>query len=209
MSTRSIPSPNARAPRWFRFLMPLAAALAIGVSEARAGDEEVEEDAPAYNFNRSIAFTPLIFLGQLYANYEHLLAKRHGLLAEGGYNFFGPSSGSWAGALGYRYHFSPGLEGLFAGAFLKSGYLTSELEIDAEGTKTKYDVEGPQTTAGANLGYRWQWGNGVAATLRGGYGYPFLTDIEWSPDNGEDEGIKDFIEATFGLDLELTVGYSF
>ena len=52
-------------------------------------------------------------------------------LAEGGYAFAGDASGSWSAAAGYRYHFSPGLEGLFAGAFLRTGYIDSEVEVES------------------------------------------------------------------------------
>jgi hypothetical protein len=196
----------------FRALTVLGAALLfLGASQARAagGDMEVEEETPAHAFTRSVGVTPLVFLGQLYANYEQLLVPRHGLLAEGGYVFFGPSSGSWSASLGYRYHFSPGLEGLFVGAFLRTGAFNSEVEYKNEDDEVTYDVEGGMAAAGANLGYRWQWGNGVAMSLRGGYGYPFWSDVEWTPDDGENEDFKGVFEALMGLDLEVSVGYSF
>ncbi len=75
--------------------------------------------------------------------------------------------------------------------------------------EVEYEVEGGLAAAGANLGYRWQWGNGVAMSLRGGYGYPIWSDVEWTPDDGENEDFKGIFEALMGLDLELSVGYSF
>ena len=110
---------------------------------------------------------------------------------------------------GYRFHFSPGLEGLFLGAFLRTGGIASEVEYKDGDDEVEYEVEGGLAAAGANLGYRWQWGNGVAMSLRGGYGYPFWSDVEWSPDDGENEDFKGIFEALMGLDLELSVGYSF
>lgn len=198
----------ARSPR-FRPLPVLLAVLLLGTAEPRAAEDDVEEDAPAHAFTHSIGVAPLVFLGSFYANYETLLAPRHGLLAEGGYAFAGPSSGSWGASLGYRYHFTPGLEGLFAGAFVRTGALASEVEIKDGDDESTYDVEGGYATAGANLGYRWQWVNGVAMSLRGGYGYPFWSEVEWSPDDDKHGTVKDVFEALMGLDLELSVGYSF
>jgi hypothetical protein len=213
MSRFPIPARALRFPRRFRFLPLLAvAALALGVSAARAEDEDVEEES-FYAFNRAIGFDPvsIFFSGSLYGNYEQLLGLRHGLLAEGGYAVLGDYSGTWSAAAGYRYHFSPGLEGLFAGTYLKTSVFSLEnLKIERKNSKYAYDVEGPYLSLGANLGYRWQWGNGLAATLRGGYGFPIFSDLEWSPDDGRNEDMKNIIEnVLFGLDIEMTMGYSF
>ncbi len=76
-------------------------------------------------------------------------------------------------------------------------------------TKTTFGYESPFFLLGANIGTKWQWANGVALTLRGGYGIPLLTDFTWTPTDPEPEIIKSIVEFFVGLDLEFSVGYSF
>ena len=55
----------------------------------------------------------------------------------------------------------------------------------------------------------WQWKNGVAIVVRGGYGYQINPIYKWSPSIPIDNNKKSQIEALQGLDLELSIGYSF
>jgi hypothetical protein len=103
---------------------------------------------------------------------------------------------------GYRYHFHPGMESLFAGAFVRYGELDLEVPIKDE----TFGLSGTALLVGANVGYRWQWGNGLSLALRGGYGIPVLKDLDWTPSEPEEAGV---FETFMGLDLELNLGYSF
>lgn len=167
----------------------------------RAEEEEVEEiAADSYTHNVSLAVGSV--LGGLSGNYEHLVARRHGVLAEGGYALFGNGAGSWSVGAGYRFHFHPGMESLFAGAFVRYGEFDTEIPIEED----TYDMSGSALILGANAGYRWQWGTGLTFTLRGGYGIPVVKDVAWSPAEPDGAGL---IEGFLGLDLELNLGYSF
>ena len=94
------------------------------------------------------------------------------------------------------------MESLFAGAFVRYGELDLELPIE----DVTYGMSGTALFVGANVGYRWQWGNGISLSLRGGYGIPVVKDLDWSPSEPDEAGL---FEAILGLDLELNVGYSF
>lgn len=201
---RSIRSPRF-LPAVFRGLCAQGCLILLtALSSARAQ----EESGSDRDFRQSVALSPLFFLGGISGNYEYLTAERHGLMVEGGYNYAGPSAGSYSAGAGYRFHFSPGMEGGFLGAFVRYADLEGEAEGEVDDVKTDYTWKATVLAIGANIGTKWQWENGVALTLRGGYGYP-ISDVEWSPADPEPEFIETIVKVVLGLDLEFTVGYSF
>lgn len=187
-------------PTGLRLAAALSALILSFPGSLRA-EEELEEISDD-RFTRNVSISVGSVLGGLSGNYEHLLARRHGVLAEGAYSLFGTGAGSWTVGAGYRYHFHPGMESLFAGAFVRYGELDVEIPVE----KDTYGLSGTALLAGANVGYRWQWANAVTFALRGGYGIPVIKDLAWSPSAPDQAGV---LEAFMGFDLELNLGYSF
>jgi hypothetical protein len=56
--------------------------------------------------------------------------------------------------------------------------------------------------------YRWQWANGLSFVLRPDYGLQFLADHKWTP-LPKNTDAKSAKGARFGIDLEISAGYSF
>lgn len=193
-------------PPLIRSRTMIAALLLCICSAAAAGAEEAS--APPKEFRQSIAVSPFSVLGGIDGNYEYLVAGRHGLVAEGGYAMAGSSKGSYNAGAGYRFHFTPGMESGFLGVFVRYGHLKGEVEGEVNEEKTRFGYETPLFAIGPNIGTRWQWDNGFAMTLRGGYGY-VVSDIEWSPTEPEPEFLGTLVETLLGLDAEFTFGYSF
>lgn len=202
----------SRIVRPFLAALTLLSALAFIPTQAFAGDveeEETEDESPALPFRQSVGLSPFILVGGLSGNYEYLLGYRHGLMAEGSYGLLGDASGSWSVGAGYRFHFFPGMGGPFLGAFTRGGFVTTKVPLEEKAGKKTYSLESPVTLLGANGGYRWQGEKGWNLVVRGGYGYPVVSDFRWSPTDPEDADIKGIIEGFMGLDVELTLGYSF
>lgn len=185
-------------------LLSLPASVRAGQDEEGEIDDEIEEieDLADDDYTQHVSLAPTSLLGGLSGNYEYLVARRHGLLAEAGYAVFGAGAGSWSTGVAYRFHFHGGMGGLFAGPFLRFGEFETEFPLE----KGKFKMSGSALLAGANAGYRWQGAHGVAFTLRGGYGHTVVREVAWSPSEPEEAGL---IEGMLGLDLELNVGYSF
>jgi hypothetical protein len=185
-------------------LLSLPASVRAGQDGEGEIDEEIEgfEDLADDDFTQHVSLAPGSLLGSLSGNYEYLVARRHGLLAEAAYAVFGAGAGSWSTGVAYRFHFHGGMGGPFAGPFLRFGEFETELPLE----KGKFEVSGSALVAGANAGYRWQGTRGVAFTLRGGYGHPVVKEVAWSPSEPKEAG---FFEGMLGLDVELNVGYSF
>lgn len=173
--------------------------------------EQIEQtEQIAKPFRHSISLSSFILLGSLQVNYEYLLAKRHGLVAEGYYAFAGTSANSWTTGLSYRYHFNPSLKGLFVNAFYRySPEFNNTYKIKEDNNTNTYNLKTQLNVLGLGVGYRWQWKNGLAAVVRGGYGYQINPTYNWTPSLPEDNSDKTSREAQLGLDLELSVGYSF
>lgn len=189
----------------------LGLALFGAAMPARAADPDPEHSAPLgegsneppagkSKLTDSINLSALLVLGAVIITYEHLVAQRHGIVVEGYYsNAFNPSTQSWTGGLAYRYHFSEGMGGLFAGPFVRGGYLR-------EGLNTEYELECPYALVGANIGYRFQFDVGPNFVLRAGYGYQFYSDYRWTPRPPDDAATR---KALNGLDIEVSLGFSF
>lgn len=185
-------------------------AILLTLSLAFAAVIQAQDDsAPLPDFRQSLGISPFLFLGGLGGNYEFLASPRHGLMAEGAYQFAGAASGSYNAGLGYRFHFTPSMESGFLGAFARYGFIHAEAKGEVNDKTTTYKYESPFLLLGANIGTKWQWANGVALTLRGGYGFPVYTDFTWTPTDPEPKFIKTLVETLVGLDLEFSVGYSF
>lgn len=166
------------------------------------------DSAPPREFRQSIGISPFAVLGGLAGNYERLVAPGHGVLAEATYSVAGVAQGAYSVGAGYRYHFRPTLEGGFLGVFTHYGNLKGEVEGEVDDQKTKYSYETPLFAIGLNIGNRWQWDNGFAMSLRGGYGYA-VSDFKWSPTEPQPKFIGSLLETLVGLDAEFTLGYSF
>lgn len=191
-------------PRPFHALRLAALLFTFSAAAVRAE----EASAPPKVFRQSIGISPFAVLGGIDGNYEYLVSDRHGLVAEGGYAVAGASKGSYHGGAGYRFHFTPGMESGFLGIFVRYGRLKGEAEGEVNDQKTRFAYETPLFAIGPNIGTKWQWDNGLAMTLRGGYGYA-VSDLEWSPTEPEPKFIGSLVETLLGLDAEFTLGYSF
>ena len=190
-------------------LSALLVALSLVNSPAYAQKTEQKEQG-ALPFRNSISLSSFLLLGSLQVNYERLAGKRHGLLAEGYYAFGGTSANSWTLGASYRYHFKPSLKGLFVNAFYRhGGNFTNTIKIKENNATTTYKLKTQLNVLGMGIGNRWQWNNGLAVVVRGGYGYQINPDYSWSPNVPTDNDTKSRQEAQLGLDLELSVGYSF
>lgn len=169
-----------------------------------------QPEQTAKPFRHSISLSSFILLGSLQVNYEYLVEKRHGLLAEGYYAFAGMSANSWTMGLSYRYHFKPSLTGLFANAFYRySPEFSNTYKIEEDNNVNTYNLKTRLNVLGLGAGYRWQWKNGLAAVVRGGYGYQIKPTYNWTPSLPIDNSDQTSREAQLGLDLEFSVGYSF
>ena len=157
----------------------------------------------------SISLSSFILLGSVQLNYERLIGKHHGLLAEGYYSFAGSSKKTLTIGGSYRYHFKPSLKGFFINGYFRYGDVYNTSAFTENGNSKTYEMQTNLKLIGLGLGNRWQWKNGLAMVVRGGYGYQINPVYKWSPSIPLDNNKKSQIEALQGLDLELSVGYSF
>ena len=157
----------------------------------------------------SISLSSFILLGSVQLNYERLIGKHHGLLAEGYYSFAGSSKKTLTIGCSYRYHFKPSLKGFFINGYFRYGDVYNTSAFTENGNSKTYEMQTNLKLIGLGLGNRWQWKNGLAMVVRGGYGYQINPVYKWSPSIPLDNNKKSQIEALQGLDLELSVGYSF
>ncbi|MCX6180521.1 MAG: hypothetical protein NT150_01150 [Bacteroidetes bacterium] len=162
-----------------------------------------------YQFKNSISLSAFILLGSVQINYERLVGDRHGLLAEGYYAFSGSSEGTPTIGLSYRYHFKKSLNGAFANAFYRWGDVHYKAVFEENGVEKSFQMRTTTNLVGLGLGYRKQWSNGLAAVLRGGYGYQIGAEYDWLPSQPLSLSNKATAEALQGLDIEISVGYSF
>ncbi|MDX2173219.1 MAG: hypothetical protein SFY56_08875 [Bacteroidota bacterium] len=162
-----------------------------------------------FQFKNSISLSSFILLGSIQINYERLVAKRHGILVEGYYAFSGSSKGTPTAGLSYRYHLKKSLNGIFANAFYRWGDVHYKADFDESGTKKSYQMRTVTNLVGLGIGYRKQWSNGLAAVFRTGYGYQIGAKYEWLPSPPLDLSKKATAEALQGLDIEISIGYSF
>jgi hypothetical protein len=144
-------------------------------------------------------------LGVALLTYEQLFARRHGVMIEGYYSI--PTQ-TWTAGLAYRYHFRPGLGGFFVAPFVRFGVVQDDIKFKVDGQKISSHVRSPLGLAGASLGYRFQWKSGFNAVLRAGYGYQFYSNYDWTPSRPPN-GDARAREALYGLDTEVSVGFSF
>ena len=157
----------------------------------------------------SISLSSFILLGSVQLNYERLIGSRHGVLAEGYYSFAGSSKQTLTVGCSYRYHFKPSLKGLFINGFFRYGDVYNTSTFAENGSSKTYEMQTNLKLIGLGLGNRWQWKNGFAVVVRGGYGYQINPVYKWSPSIPLDNTKKYQTEATQGLDLEISAGYSF
>ena len=157
----------------------------------------------------AVSLSSFIFLGSVGLNYERLVGKHHGLLAEGYYSFAGSSKNTLTIGLSYRYHFKPSLKGFFVNGFFRYGDVHNTSKQTENGNSNNYEMQTNLKLLGLGLGNRWQWRNGFAILLRGGYGYQINPVYKWSPSIPLDNNKKTRIEAMQGLDIEIGFGYSF
>ena len=166
-------------------------------------------DTTYSNYRNSISLSSFIFLGSVQLNFERLIGKHHGLMAEGYYSFAGSSKNTSTIGFAYRYHFKPSLNGFFINGFFRYGDVHNTSTQTENGNSNKYKMKTNLKLVGLGLGNRWQWKNGLGIVVRGGYGYQINPVYTWSPSIPLDNNKKSQIEAIQGLDLELSVGYSF
>ena len=157
----------------------------------------------------SISLSSFILLGSVQLNYERLIGSHHGVLAEGYYSFAGSSKQTLTAGCSYRYHFKPSLKGLFINGFFRYGDVYNTSTFAENGSSKTYEMQTNLKLIGLGLGNRWQWKNGFAVVVRGGYGYQINPVYKWSPSIPLDNTKKYQTEATQGLDLEISAGYSF
>lgn len=173
-----------------------------------SGSAFAVEPAPKKPFERSVAVQYTTLLG-LVTNYEQQLKPHHSLVGEVTYGLVGRPSGSWSVGMSYRYYVKPGLEGFFFGPFGRYGFIKNEFEMDDHGSGNRYRMESPLALVGMDfLGYRLQYKSGWSTVFRAGYGIQIYNDYQWSP-LPEDSGDRLFRERLFGLDFELSTGFSF
>jgi hypothetical protein len=162
-----------------------------------------------YNFKNSVSLSAFLLLGSFQVNYERLVGDRHGLLAEGYYAFSGSSEGTPTIGLSYRYHLKKSLNGTFANVFYRWGDVHFKSDFEEDGIVKSYEMRTITNLVGIGLGYRKQWSNGISAVLRGGYGYQIGAKYNWLPSQPKNLSQKATAEALQGLDLEISIGYSF
>lgn len=171
---------------------------------------EQQKQQHLLTLRNSISLSSFVLLGSLQVNYERLLGKRHGLVAEGYYAFAGTSSDSWTMGVSYRYHLKPSLKGLFFNGFYRySPQFKNTYKIKEDNNTYTYRLKTQLNVLGLGIGNRWQGKNGLAVVIRGGYGYQIQPHYNWSPSLPKDSADKSSREALLGLDLELSVGYAF
>lgn len=185
----------------------ILAVFALGFVTNVAKAQKSSQD-PLPVFKNSISLNGFILLGSVQVNYERLIGERHGLMAEGYYAITGLSEKSWTVGASYRYHFIASLKGPFANAFFRYGDVHYTSEFGTEGNTSTLSMQTNLNLLGLGIGNRWQWNNGLAAVLRAGYGYQINPTYSWSPyaPSTDDKNRVEFMQ---GLDLELSIGYSF
>ena len=173
--------------------------------------QSTQKDSATTNIEKrnSISLGSFILLGSVQVNYERLIGKHHGLLAEGYYSFAGSSKKTVTIGCSYRYHFKPSLKGFFVNGFFRYGDVYFTSAHTENGTSKTYEMQTILKLIGLGLGNRWQWRNGLAIVLRGGYGYQINPVYKWSPSVPLDNTKKSQTEAIQGLDIEISIGYSF
>ncbi|MBC7913235.1 MAG: DUF3575 domain-containing protein [Pyrinomonadaceae bacterium] len=198
------------SPKQISFFL-FAGLIVLSLSSSKLYAQNMENPVPETKpFRSSISLSSILLLGSLQVNYEHLVGKRHGLMAEGYYAFAGTSAKSWTVGASYRYHLKPSLDGLFFNAFYRhGGQFSNTFKIKESNTTNTYNLKTQLNVVGLGLGNRWQWNNGLAVVARGGYGYQIEPNYKWSPTLPIDTKTRSSREAQLGLDLELSLGYSF
>lgn len=170
--------------------------MALWSATALAGDTD---GMPS--FRHSVSLSGFLLLGSVQANFEELVAPHHGVVVEGYHAFAGSSRNSSTVGVLYRYHFRPALGGAFVNLSLRYGDVRFRTPADQE----------MQTTlrlAALGCGYRLQSKRGWAAVARAGYGYQVGARYEWTPSE-PDRAVAARVQALQGLDLEISLGYSF
>lgn len=161
-------------------------------------------------YRNSISISSFLLLGSVQLNYERLLGQHHGLMIEGYYAFAGRSADSWTLGTSYRYHFKPSLKGLFLNAFYRHGTnFNNKYKIKEDNNMNMYNLKTQLNVVGLGIGNRWQLKNGLAFVARGGYGCQINPNYKWSLSVPLGNAAKSKREAQLGLDVELSVGYSF
>lgn len=101
--------------------------------------------------------------------YEKTYEQRHGLAVRIEY---APMSDSGITATGqgillnYRLHYSPSMESVFMGPYLRYRKVSGSGVVAG----TAFDFTIPEFTVGLNFGKRWVWQNGVDVVMAIGYG---------------------------------------
>jgi len=150
-------------------------------------------------------------------NYEYLYHERNGLATRIEYvpNLEGADTEgtALAAVIDYRWHFSPKLNGFFAGPYVRYRY--SYGSGTAKGTA--YDFKFPEMNVGINGGFRWVSKIGFNVVFAWGYGYSFGSE-KLTPSNIDvistfntfknAEGRNNMIlDAPFNA--EFSIGYAF
>lgn len=148
-----------------KILTSILIVVAFSITKLHAQDE------PRQAINICAVAIPV--MNMYVVNYEYLYHERHGLATRIEYvpNLKGADTKgtSWAIVLDYRWHFSPKLNGFFAGPYLRYRYAYGS--GTAEGIN--YDFKLPEINVGINGGFRWVSKTGINVVFAYGYGYSF------------------------------------
>lgn len=194
-------------PLWKRIV--IATFLFFTYVNLGAQDTIQAKETNPSSFKNSISLSTFIFLGSAQLNFERLVGERHGIVVEGYYAFGGSSKGTPTAGLAYRYHFQKSLNGVFANAFYRWGDVHYKANFEENGTTNSYQMRTTTNLVGVGIGYRKQWSNGLAAVFRAGYGYQLDAKYEWLPSQPLNNSKRTSAEALQGMDIEISIGYSF
>lgn len=183
-----------------------AMASESGTETMAPAKEKPKDDGPG--FTMAVAAGDL-GLGGYGANFEYLLKKYHGVLAEFGYMPGDDASGISA-ALAYRLHFSGKMNSWYVGAWLKYYSLGGSSTATVNGVplvKVEYDITA--LGYGLNVGKRWIFPFGLGLGARLGYGPTSVTADYTGATPDDKKFVEDLLGILLGLDAELTLCWAF
>lgn len=186
----------------------------LPAAEAPSPTPLVQADETALHKENSVNVSPIgLLFGSYSVNYERLMGRQHGLLAEAQYSRTssdGVDSSGFGALAGYRWHWSESQESGFLGVNVGFNTATSETSVDG----TKYDVTASGFPIVGNVGYRWCWDAGFNVTLRFGVGKLMGLDLSTnSKDPDAKEAVADvekiYKKFPITFDGELSAGWVF
>jgi hypothetical protein len=160
-----------------------------------------------------------VITGSYMLNYEHKFSEKQGLFIEGSVSDSKQVEG-YAASLHYRHYKEPKLNGKFLfftskvgigywGLFVRYTDTEGEIEVEEHDVKTPYPYTFDGYHFGANFGKNCLWDSGFSLSYRIGYGIP-ITNFKWTegtPDGGD--VTKVFTKVFSGLDVGVSMGWSF